>query len=362
MASVLIPLIEDLFAGMRSGRLNEFQGLLGRVWQAAQRQEPAELTRGIERLSVELPGLGGVFAKVAVLAGALVERGGSALPLAATLPSRAATALELSAQFVSVWPTVAGGADLPDPGNRPGMRDLIKTLTADGYAEQEATALVMAWCEVEDWLKASITALMRREFRDAMDSQDRERLRLAARAYSDESQRAYWVHGLASVLDNAPLIALDAETRRGYTLTMSGVGDNFQLHVLLADRLIGPSRRGLLPGKPPKPEWVRAATDGPTRTAKVADAPARSFRLFDGHGRYVVPDGWPSDIQPTDGARIVVLYPPNGNYMRLEGRIFVQLMPTLTLDEILDADAAASWFARTVPAVQDDLMAPPRFS
>jgi hypothetical protein len=38
--------------------------------------------------------------------------------------------------------------------------------------------------------------------------------------------------------------------------TVSGVGDNFQLHTLLADRLIGDPTRGLLVGQRPAPTWV----------------------------------------------------------------------------------------------------------
>jgi hypothetical protein len=42
------------------------------------------------------------------------------------------------------------------------------------------------------------------------------------------------------VLDDEPLIALDPASGRGYRLTMSGVGDNHQLHTPLADRLLTP--------------------------------------------------------------------------------------------------------------------------
>jgi hypothetical protein len=38
---------------------------------------------------------------------------------------------------------------------------------------------------------------------------------------------------------------------------MSGVGDNFQLHTPLADRLIGDPGRGLVSGERPAPDWSR---------------------------------------------------------------------------------------------------------
>ena len=64
----------------------------------------------------------------------------------------------------------------------------------------------------------------------------RERLRAAAAAMADRLTRAGWVHGLTLVLDDEPLIVLDPDSGRGFHLTMSGIGDNYQLHTLLADR------------------------------------------------------------------------------------------------------------------------------
>jgi hypothetical protein len=73
------------------------------------------------------------------------------------------------------------------------------------------------------------------EFRAAMSS--RERLRAAAAAIADRSARAGWVHALTLVLDDEPLIVLDPGSGGGFQLTMSGMGDNYQLHTLVADRL-----------------------------------------------------------------------------------------------------------------------------
>ena len=63
--------------------------------------------------------------------------------------------------------------------------------------------------DVEDWLKAMITVLTRREFRTAMDPRVRDELRQAAAALAGDLMRASWVTGLTLVLDDEPLIALD---------------------------------------------------------------------------------------------------------------------------------------------------------
>ena len=125
--------------------------------------------------------------------------------------------------------------------------------------------------------------------------------------------RAKWVLGLARVLDDEPLVAIDHSTGRGFRLTMSGVGDNFQLHTLLADRLIGDPLRGLVPGQRPAPDRVAAATTGQTRPPHNG-LTERRFRLFDGTGAYIYPEGRPADIAAVDGVRIVVLHPSRGSY------------------------------------------------
>jgi hypothetical protein len=45
-------------------------------------------------------------------------------------------------------------------------------------------------------------------------------------------------------------------------VTISGIGDNFQLHTLLAASLIGEESRGMIPGQPPTPAEIAAASDG----------------------------------------------------------------------------------------------------
>lgn len=65
---------------------------------AAQVVSPAELTAGIERITTFLAGCWGIFDKPTVLARALVERGGSPVPLAGVLPKRTALAMVVSDQ------------------------------------------------------------------------------------------------------------------------------------------------------------------------------------------------------------------------------------------------------------------------
>lgn len=337
-----------------------YQQAMSRLAEAAQAGGPADLTAAVEALAPLLPGLAGDFAKTAVLAGACVEWGGSPMALAEVLPRRAAEAMMLNEMVPGLWAEAAPGKRLPDPVSA-GPTRLVKALVTlarpQGRPDKgDMTRIAMSWFDMEDWLKPLITVLARRSFRAAVPAAVKAELRERAAAVSERSQRAGWVGNLASVLDDEQLVVVDPQARRGYALTMSGIGDNFQLHTLLADRLIGDPGHGLLPGVRPDRSWVEAATDrhphlGPGNPA------IRRFRLFDGHGAYVPPEGVPADIEPLDGTRVLVVHPANGTYGMGVGRVFQHMVPALVLDRVLEPHEVGSWLGRIAPAVQDDLMA-----
>lgn len=353
MPSTLRPLIDELVTVMRRGDDAGFRRGFERIWSATQRLGPDELTAVIGDLVPWLPGLGGVYAKLAVLAGGCVERGGSALPLREVLPARAAEAMECYALVPDLWARAARGRDLPDHDDLSAMGPMIKRMVRtgrrSGFPKDVTTRLTMSWFDTTDWLAAMITAMAEREFRLAMS--DRDRVREAAAAIADRLEPAHWVFGLSVVLDDEPLVVLDPQSTSGFALTMGGIGDNFQLHTLLADRL-----RDHLSTDPPEPAWVAAATDGPPRLPPTAPV-VRRFRLFDGHGAYVYPEGRPADIEPIGGTRVLVLHPPLGRFAWTAGRSYEHMVPTLTLDRILDHDEAATWMSRITPAREIDLMA-----
>jgi len=123
---------------------------------------------------------------------------------------------------------------------------------------------------------------------------------------------------LLLVRDDAQLLVLHPELRRGYLVRIAGISHNFQLHTLLADALIGDPAAGLLPGPRPDPVAVAMARDQPfDRDAPPATA---SFHLQTWHA--IRPDGshdagamnhvlWhegtPADIPAVEGMPVVVL-------------------------------------------------------
>jgi hypothetical protein len=331
-----------------------------RLADTAQAGGPESLTATVEALAPLLPGLGGDFAMTAVLAGACVEWGASPMALVDVLPQRASEAMMLNEVVPEFWAKAARGRPLPEPVSASSPQ-LVRTLTRPtrwrrGVDKGTMTRIAMSWFDMEDWLKALITVMADADFRAAVSDDVKAELREHAAAVGHRSQLAAWVGALAAVLDDEPLVVIDPRTHRGYALTMSGVGDNGQLHILLADRLVGDPGQGLVAGNRPARSWVEAATSGNPYLGP--DDPAiRCFRLFDGQGTYISPEGAPADIEPLDGTRVLVLHPPNGNYAMGAGRVFEHMMPTLRLDRILESTETQHWLARLAPAVENDMMA-----
>jgi hypothetical protein len=259
------------------------------------------------------------------------------------------------------WALASGGRALPEfrPPLDIAVLNVVKhTLVADakqrGLPERNALLMAYSWFSVDDWINPMISCMVEREFRAVMGWQGQ--VRDAAAALEEHLDRAHWLYGLSLVCDDEPLIVLDPVSGRGFRLTMSGVGDNYQLHTLLAVRLLGRGHGGLLDTARPKPQWVQAATVGSPRPSDEREPIMRRFRLFDGHGAYVYPEGWPADIVPLDGVRVLTLRPPKGDFGWMQGRSYVDMVPTLTLDGELEPADAAHWLSRIAPARETDLM------
>jgi hypothetical protein len=327
-----------------------------RIIAAARGRSPAEPTAAIENLAPVLGMACGVYSKTGYWRAPWWNGVGRRCRCATSCP-RAAIAMELCDVFRIAWAKALGGAPLPGRRDFSAMSEVTDRIVASaprGISADIATQVAVSWYEVDDWLKAMITVMASREFRAAIGHRDR--VRDAAGAIASQLEAADCVLGLAVVLDDEPLVVLDHTSGRGFRLTMSGVCGNCQLHTLLADRLTGNSRPGLLSLEPPPHAWVTAATDGPVKPPD-GDPIFRRFRLFDGHGAYVYPEGRPADIAPLDDTRVLVLYPPLGPFGWTGGRFYQHMTPTLTLDRVMDSATATSWLARIAPADQSDLMA-----
>ncbi|MGH3663520.1 MAG: hypothetical protein ACRDT8_15350 [Micromonosporaceae bacterium] len=141
---------------------------------------------------------------------------------------------------------------------------------------------------------------------------------------------------------------LHRATGRGFRVTISGIGDNFQLHTLLAAALIGDESQGLLPGQRPSPAEIAAASDGEDLTP--ADGIEGNFNLVDAYGEWIWNEGRPADIPELEGTRVVVIDPAPYQRSWNTGRAYPLMRPTVTVDGPLPADEAAHWLNLVKPS------------
>ena len=159
---------------------------------------------------------------------------------------------------------------------------------------------------------------------------------------------AHWLYGLLLVLDDEPLTVLHRPTGRGFRVVISGIGDNFQLHTLLAARLTGDEVRGFLPGERPSAAEIAAATGGPDLTP--AGRIRGQFNLVDAFGDWIWGEGRPADIPRLDGERVVVLDPPSYARSWNAGRVYPLMRPSLEVKRVLAADEAERWLGLVKPS------------
>ncbi|MEU3645562.1 hypothetical protein AB0E59_19425 [Lentzea sp. NPDC034063] len=183
----------------------------------------------------------------------------------------------------------------------------------------------------ETWERALLLPLQDEDVRAGLP----HRSRLLAAVPTDS-----WLYGLLMVVDLEPLLVLHRPSGTGFEVTIGGLGDNFQLHTLLAYRLV-PEH---VPGEPPLDAWVEAASVG--EDLQPEGGIRGQFELSDGFGDTIWNEGRPSDIPLFEGRRVVVLGPPPYQRSWNTGRLYPMMTPLVDIARVLPADEAASWLAK----------------
>jgi hypothetical protein len=309
---------------------------------AAERAEsapPGELTAALLALR---PGLAtavfGNGAPLAILASGLVEHGGDPTAALDVLVERVAAALEVAAAFPAAA-TAAGVDPAAHPRSLDESRAVIARLVAAGVEEDQAPLLTQSWFTVDEWIPGLLLPLQQKVARRSLPQRDR--LTAATAAVADDVANAHWLYGLLLVLDDEELIVVHRATGTVYAVTVSGIGDNFQLHTLLAATLPG------VADPPPRPAWVAAATDGEMAPPGGISG---QFNLVDAAGGWIWNEGRPHDIPPVAGRRVVVLDPPPYERTWNIGRAYPLMRPEIRLDRTLPAEEAGAWVRLIAPS------------
>lgn len=277
---------------------------------------------------------------LATMAGFCVEHGAD--PAACAEPILDGTHRDLldALEFARRWSAAGGAGDeLPEADEKIIDDALMARLGGEAH---EALRLALAWCSVEQWQPAALAVLcrsteVRRRHASALLPACRD---LAALEQHDLKCLTYAL----AILDDEPLVVLHRPTRTGFEVRIGGIGDNFQLHTLLAHVLVG---GGHVPGTAPSAESVRLAMDPEPAQGRTGAVATGAFELLAPDGEQIWNEGLPDDIPVVAGHRLLVLdepmYPRSWN----ADRFFPMLPGAAELTRALSADEVQTWFTYT---------------
>ncbi|GAB3209102.1 hypothetical protein GCM10027294_22140 [Marinactinospora endophytica] len=284
----------------------------------------------------------GVSADLAVVAGALVEMGTDPGPTAVEILRRAADSGKGAALFLQSWEKTGGGTP-PEP-EQVTSADEERVAAALG---ENAPAATMCWWTSRRYGLSAKTMLGEAAVRAAVreDTVLREDLTAVAAHLAAFLPEFDEVGALARMSEAASALVLDRASGRGFRVRFDGIGDNFQLHTLLADALIGAEGRGLA-GERPAPSWVAAASGGEIRPEEIVTG---WWNLTAADGSWIWNEGVPADIPEADGERVIVLDEPPYRRTWNSVRRHPHVQGWLEVVEEIGAEEAAAWWQRIPP-------------
>lgn len=302
--------------------------------KTASRDEQAEaLTKLAGCFSLEPPFRGGM---AALVCGALVENGADPKPMVGPM-------IELLGIHLK------GAARLSQACEEKLKQDRISDEDEDEAFEAARKALEPAMAvETTAWESLDALYLPAIAMFSASPAARETGQKLASDALKLERRHTAgpWLTPMLAVLHDEPFLALEPSTARGISGKMSGIADNFQLHVLLMEAF----PRGILTGR-----RISAAAVAQAR-GDLSNAHRESvsgvWNLYNWQAlqpgptlprssnaeamrHWIWSEGKPADIAVFEGARVILLgpsaYPRSWN----SGRRFEHLPASLTVEKVL---------------------------
>jgi hypothetical protein len=330
------------------------------VASRAPRAKPEERQAALERLAglledAPLP----VAGCTALTCGGLVEMGADPRTALAAVLRHAQEALTLAKTFAAECQQAAEAAGKPEGEEGEENADPVGRF-GQQVAERkprEAFAFMM----LEPLCLASIAMLSRSKPARKAARRD-PALRELAGELAPYHGRADFLWKMLRVLDDEELVVLLPGVRLGYRVQIAGIADNFQLHVLLADALMGPPEQGLLPGNKPDPAVVAAFRDGPPSGRQTAEGVFNLFNWqallpdlalpegFSDSKYWVWNEGVPDDIALFEEQRIVLVGKPPYHRTWNACRIFDGMKGELAVVEQLTPAVLEDWLKRLAAA------------
>jgi hypothetical protein len=338
--------VDEIGAAFEARDIDALDKATQRLIGAVQKATPEQIQPATVRLATFVGRLAyGPGGRLGQIIGSMADMGTDPLPVLPTLVERACAAMEDAARFAEMYKDLFG-EDPPDTVDEGVVERFTAAAVQRGTDEDAADLLLQAWFAGDSCVQPVLFLCQRADVRKALPQRDR--LLAAIEPVRKDLGTAQWLHGLLLVLDDVALTVVHRETARGYRVTIGGIGDNFQLHTLLAARLIGREDQGWLPGTPPTPAMI-ASADG-TGDPEPRGGIAGQFNLVDLNGKWLWNEGRPADIPVTDGERVVVIDPPAYPRSWNAGRAYPLMTPTMRVDRQLSQQEAHDWLARAKPS------------
>ncbi len=169
---------------------------------------------------------------------------------------------------------------------------------------------------------------------------------------------AHWLDRILAVLFDEPILVIEPSTQLGFTGTISGIADNFQLHTLLMD---------IFPHKQP---WnirrrvdLQAVEIALGKGAQSGNLPiVGTWNLYNwqaigtdvklphpddysGSHYWIWGEGCPEDIAIFSGVRTILLGAPSYQRSFNVQRIFASLPARISCDRLLSREEVGAWLA-----------------
>jgi hypothetical protein len=170
------------------------------------------------------------------------------------------------------------------------------------------------------------------------------------------SERYGFLGKMLTVIDNEPIVVLHPSSGRGFRFQMSGVADNFQLHVLLLGALAGDAS-DCISGIVPDPASLAASRDGDVYGEALSVASSWQLTCWpalhedatldgvDCTQHWIWNEGTPSEITHFDGTRVILIGPSAIQRSWNAPRVFPGMHGVLDLLGVMSADESQALLA-----------------
>lgn len=289
---------------------------------------------------------------LALVCGALVERGCDPLAVASPLVVQLEALLKLSAELTQACLDRTPKADDEDQAPN-GAFEKVRTELARTMPKESA-----AWGALQTFWRPAIAVFSASSKARA----DARPLRDWAAKISTYHEAGHWLRLMLSVLDDEPIVAIEPEKATGLLGRISGVVDNFQLNTLLMDLF---PRTGLFSRRRVSRRVAAVARGhGPQQTQDIVtsvwnlytwQAIQADLTLLDpkDHGsslHWIWNEGSPEDIPAFEGRRAILIGPPSYPRTWQSQRMFSGLPAKLDCERTLAKDEVKQWLQRMVTA------------